>query len=287
MYALTTPEAKRYHQAIVASERREIEAIKGGEPCRHSSLPLEAQQSVLQALEQETGRLERHTSSNIFTARPTPGLYLIAQAFKELPYQRGVAQQRLTGFLRDILFPLVRIYSDETPTTSAVSTRGSTVCTCLDAEARFEDATRQVATKAYRGQATVRSYYDQDGQTVAFGKTALFPTALLLQPVALYDALIPAGTLVTVDTESVVTTHHRQYGVWCVEACQVTHPLHITPARVSPLAYAGTADKLLFAVNGNSSQYDRALGNLVSSLTIARFQDMAAQILSDCQVMEA
>jgi hypothetical protein len=289
---LVGEDAKSYHERVASHERSILRTIMGPRSLIAAQSP-QIQQTFLKRL--GSGILEENRAPSEIRSSPTPAFRFIREACEILraTYEEPGLRKDVAAFLRGTLFPLARIDYRPPQAAAAIMPGLPVTVACREAEPRFADVVTQVMRQGVppdrRQDLTV--YCSSDRQPLILAKSRE-PSSLLLEPICIDGVVFPAGTIA--DT-SRSTRGFRQTGSYehndsdwgatvYIATDEANDPWMTQPLRMSPWVYSRQEDQLLFATYSDSSDYDDARGETITSVTLNDFRETAAHLLARASI---
>jgi hypothetical protein len=157
---------------------------------------------------------------------------------------------------------------------------------CDQAEGFFRDTLTQVRSGKSRGQKTVSTYHNMNGEPVAIRKYADVSSALTLKRLKLGPLILPPGTIVGIQSNSADLTGTAKQGKTTMASYLVNGQLQVTPCRLSPWVYDNPVDRALFGLHEYSDKpfYSRARADIAVGIGIDDFREAAHKIMMLCGV---
>ena len=229
---------------------------------------------------------------------PTYGAELLASVWKDL-HELVVENKRSNGpefkhmarVVNKFILPIMGLEQQSSGLINkAVFAKDAEVAACEDAEEIFAATCWQINTGKYAGQDIISVYHDANNVPLALRKRSAASSAVTLEPLSLYDTIVPQGTIIGVDGEHQVT---RQYieDRFELRTYLIGGAFSIHPVRLAPLAYEDPFDKAMFAQKRDRVDeklfFDKTKAEAIDRYSLGSFRYAAEHVMQICGVTTA
>lgn len=229
---------------------------------------------------------------------PSP-LLLLSRLLQFDINDKPADSRRSSQLLGNFVLPGLRTTASERLIVASQSTNDNTNIACVQTEARFVGALKQIKTRSYRLQSRVSVTVDETGTPVLFRKGNAESTALTLCNLEVGGCIFPPGTIVDVrDNNENNPTHtkrnklngHREQ----LDVHAIPEDLTAAPVRLSPWAFDDPLDRAIFGMSGGiirgasdlqmskDSSFEASRAEIAQTYNISDFRDAANQVLLLC-----
>lgn len=206
---------------------------------------------------------------------------------------------RASNLLGNFVLPGLKTIASEGVIVASQSTSIDTSIACIQTEARFVGALKQINTRSYQLQNRVSVTVDETGTPVLFRKGNAESTALTLCNLEVGECVFPPGTIVDIrDNNENNPTHTRRNKLNGHRERLDVHALPdeftAAPVRLSPWAFDDPLDRAIFGMSGGidrqgsdlqiprSSSFEASRAEIAQAYSIDDFRDAANQVLLLC-----
>lgn len=229
---------------------------------------------------------------------PSP-LLLLSRLLQFDINDRPADSRRSSQLLGNFVLPALNTTASEKTIAATQSTNDDTSIACIQTEARFVGALKQINSRSYQLQNRVSVIVDETGTPVLFRKGSAESTALTLCNLKVDGCIFPPGTIVDIrgnnennpthTIQNKLNGHRERLDVFAIP-----DDLTAAPVRLSPWAFHDPLDRAIFGMSGGiiregsdlqASQdlhFNPSRADIAVSYEIGDFRDAASQVLVLC-----
>ncbi len=229
---------------------------------------------------------------------PSPLLYLSRLLQFDIN-DKPTDSKRSSQLLGNLILPGLKTTASNTVIVATQSTNDDTSIACVQTEAKFVGALKQVNSRSYQLQNRVSVTVDETGAPVLFRKGNAESTALTLCNLEVGGCIFPPGTIVDIrDNNENNPTHTMRNKLNGYKERLDVHALPdeftAAPVRLSPWAFDDPLDRAIFGMSGGiikedsglqiskDSSFEASRAEIAQVYNIGDFRDAANQVLLLC-----